>query len=492
MLFGNQPLPLSKSHHPNSRNKQRDIMTASTPDTAATAASSSATNQSSDGNAVKLRRALSLPDLLVYGLAFIVPVAPMAIYGSLVGGAHGLLATAYLVGLIAMLFTALSYGALSKLYPYAGSIYNFVRQGTGSGSVGFIGAWSITLDYLLLPAIQVIIGTTFLQLLIPAVPTWIWTVLLTAIIGTIAILGVDIVSKVSRLLLLLQLVVILWFVAATVISPIQGSTHLNFVAFYNADFSFGNALSATGLVVVCFLGFDAISTLAEESKNPRKNVPAAIVVSVVFIGLLFILITWLAGVVQPNFAAVDPDRGFLDVAGLVGGQPLEIAISITCVLAFPLGCGQESITAVSRILYAIGRDSILPKPFGTLNVKTRTPVFSIAVVTLATLVIALLTNLTIVGNVVSYGALIGFILINLTVIWRLYIRNEDKSVGAFFTYVVSPVLGIAVSLWIFSSLGWLSWTVGTIWLVLGLGIVVWQTQLFRKELPSTNLVQYFA
>lgn len=552
--------------------------------TAPTAGAKAATStQAASGP--RLKRALDFPALVVYGLTFIVPIAPIAVYGSLVQGAHGLLASAFLVGIVAMLFTAFSYAALSRIYPFAGSIYNFVQQGTRSGSLGFVSGWAITLDYLILPSVQVIIGTTFLGSLIPQVPAWVWSVILTAVIGAIAATGVDVLSKLSKALLVLQIVIIAWFVVATFAAVARGQLSFNVAAFYNADFSFSNVLSATGLVVVCFLGFDAISTLSEETLKPRRDVPRAIVTSVVAIGLIFILLTWLAGVVQPDWTQINPDSGFLDILGIVGGAPLQIAASIACVLAFPLGCGQECITAVSRILYAMGRDHTIPSVFGRLNRRTNTPVFAIGVVTVITLAISLVTTLDVIGNVVSYGALLGFVLINLTVIWRLFIKNgvsgeakaaagngdvaasvpaeagsqtpviesvasgetgakgrgigvggsagipaddsvastaenpsaatvdaatarkdssaaqvaaeedaaiEPRSPKTFVLYVIFPLIGIAVDVWIFSGLGALSWTIGTVWLIIGVAILAWKTKLFRTPLKAADLSAYFA
>lgn len=159
-------------------------MTAST--TAVPSTVSASTGKSGSAT-TKLSRTLGFTDLVTYGLIFMIPVAPVAFYGSQVAGAHGLVATAYLIGLIAMLFTAYSYTQLVKLNPFAGSVYNFVRQGTNSGSVGFIAGWSIILDYLLLPAVTTLVGTSFLTSLVPGVPAWAWTIVIIAAITTISV-----------------------------------------------------------------------------------------------------------------------------------------------------------------------------------------------------------------------------------------------------------------------------------------------------------------
>ncbi|NEG40266.1 APC family permease [Bifidobacterium dentium] len=441
-----------------------------------------------------LDRTLKLSDLITYGLIFMIPVAPVAFYGSQVGGAHGLVATAYVIGLVAMLFTAFSYIALSKLYPYAGSVYNFVRQGTGNGGVGFIAGWGIILDYLLLPSVTTLVGVSFLTQLVPQVPGWLWAVIIVAIIATISSLGVGILSKFSKAFLALQLVLIVWFVGATFLAVARGTVHFSAAAFYNPnDFSFSNVLSATGLVIVSFMGYDAISTLSEEAQEPRCNVPRAIIVSLVTVGLIFVLLTFLAGSVQPDYTQVDPDSGFLDILGIVGGRPLQVFASIVVVLSFSLASGEECVTSVSRVIYAIGRDGILPKTFGRLSAKFHTPVVATVTVAAITLLLSLTTNTDILGNMVSFGALFSFILLNLTVVWHLFVRNDDKSPKSVLKYLVSPLIGAAVSVWIFTGLGPLAWGVGAAWIAVGLAIIAVRTHGFTRHLADErNLAAYFA
>lgn len=450
--------------------------------------------QSGDSAPTTLRRSLKLSDLTVYGLIFMIPVAPIAFYGSQVGGAHGLVATAYVIGLVAMLFTAFSYISLSKLYPYAGSVYNFVRQGTGNGGLGFIAGWGIILDYLLLPAVTTLVGAGFLGQLLPGVPGWVWPVLIVAVIGTISSLGVGILSKFSKVFLALQLVLIVWFVAATLVAVGNGTVHFSAAAFYNpSDFSFANVLSATGLVIVSFLGYDAISTLSEEAEQPRRNVPRAIISSLLVIGTIFVVLTFLAGSIQPDYTKVDPNSGFLDILGIVGGQPLQVFASIVVVLSFSLASGEECVTSVSRVLYAVGRDGLLPGAFGRLNARFRTPLFATIVVSVVTLVLSLATTTDVIGNVVSFGALFSFILLNLTVVWHLFVRGDDRGVRSVFAHAVSPLIGAGVSLWIFTGLGPLAWTIGVVWLVVGIVILAVRTRGFRANLGREgDLAAYFA
>lgn len=439
-----------------------------------------------------LRRSLKPLDLAVYGLIFMIPIAPVAYYGSQVQGAHGMVSLAYIIGMIAMLFTGLSYCSMARRYPYAGSVYNYVQQGTGSSSIGFISGWGIVLDYFLLPTMTNLVGTAYISQLIPAVPEPVWLLLFTAISVTVSVLGVKLLSRLSKAFLVLQFILIAWFVVATIIALANGSIRLTSISFYNpADFSIGNVLSATGLVVLCFVGFDAISTLAEESDAPRQSVPKGIIWSILLAGVLFVVLAFFAGCVQPDYMKLNPDTAFVDVMGMVGGGPLTTYASIVMVIAFPLAAGQECVTSVSRILYAMGRDGIMPKRFGSLSRKYQTPAFAIVVVGILTAILSLLTTIDAIGNLVSFGALIGFMLLNLTVIWHLFIKSDDKDVKSVFAHLISPIIGFAVCLWIFTGLGVSALTVGAVWLIVGIVILAIRTKGFKKKL-DVDLGQYFS
>lgn len=210
-----------------------------------------------------LKRSLSTRDLIIYGVIFMIPVAPVAFYGSFLKPANGMVALAYLVGMIAMLFTGFSYATMSHRYPYSGSVYTYVQQGT-TPALGFLGDWGICLDYLLIPTITYLISASFGHELLPAVPVWAWITFIAVFNTIINLLGVDFVSRLSWLLFGLQALVLAAFIFLTLRLTLLGQVHPTSIAFYNpTHFNFSGVLQATGIVIVSYLGFDAISTLAE-------------------------------------------------------------------------------------------------------------------------------------------------------------------------------------------------------------------------------------
>lgn len=434
----------------------------------------------------KLKRSLSTRDLIIYGIIFMIPVAPVAFYGSFLQPANGMVALAYLVGMIAMLFTGFSYATMSHRYPYSGSVYTYVQQGT-TPALGFLGGWGICLDYLLIPTITYLISASFGHELLPAVPTRAWIAFIAVFNTIINLLGVDFVSRFSWVLFGLQALVLAAFLFLTLRLALLGQIHPTATAFYNpTHFNFSGVLQATGIVIVSYLGFDAISTLAEEATEPRKSVGRAIIGAIIGIGSLFVITTWLAGWVAPDYRSLNPATAFSQIINRVGGPTLTRLTDFVVVLSFGLAGGQEGQTAVSRILFAMGRDGILPRQLARLHRTRRTPWVAIILVGGLSLILSLTLSQDTVSNLVSFGALFGFLLLNLSVIYRFYLHGE-KTLLTTIKYLISPLIGFTVSLWIFLSLATSAKVVGAIWLLAGLVILVVKTKFFRQPTPQLDL-----
>lgn len=439
-----------------------------------------------NASTASLKVSLTTKDLLIYGITFMIPVAPLAFYGSFLQPANGMVALAYFVGMVAMLFTGFSYATMAARYPFSGSVYTYVQQGTNRG-LGFVGGWGITLDYFLIPTITYLITQSFGESLLPGVPGWTWIVVLVVLNTWVNILGVNVVTKVSWALFALQGIVLFAFVIGTIRLLLSGSIHPNVVAFYNpAHFNISGVLQATGIVIVSYLGFDAISTLSEEAEDPHHSVGRAIILSIVGIGLLFVVITTLAGFVAPDYQNLNPNTAFLGILQRVGGTWLVKLADITIILSFGFASGQEGQTAISRILYAMGRDGILPSQLAVLHKKYRTPVVAIVLVGIISLVLSLTLSQATVSNLVSFGALFGFILLNLSVVWKFYVKGDHSTLLSAIKYLVSPLIGFGVSTWIFLSLTSEAKIVGAAWIAAGIVILLIQTQFFTKRTPGLD------
>lgn len=438
-----------------------------------------------------LKRTLKTKDLIIYGLIFMIPLAPAAMYGTFLAPSGGMVALCYLIGMVAMFFTGLSYKLMSQKYPLAGSVYVYVQKGINP-AFGFLTGWSILLDYILLPATVVIIGSSFANAMFPGVPVWIWSVAFILFSTVTNIIGVDIMSKCSWILFVLQIAVILAFVVCTLRLMMNGTLHFNTISFYNPEqFNLSGILRATGIVILSYLGFDAISTLAEETINPEKAVGRAIIFAILIIGVIFIIITLFAGIAYPNYEELNVDTAFIDVVGFVGGKWLTVATSFTLVLSFGVATTQASHTAVSRVLFAMSRDGVLPKQLSYISKKYHTPFIAIIFVGILITPISLFCSLEVITTMVSFGALFGFILLNSAVIIKFYIQNDkarkERDIKSLFQYLISPLVGLIVTVWIFVNLGFNAHIVGFLWLLSGFLYLVWVTKFFRSPVPQLDM-----
>lgn len=438
-----------------------------------------------------LKRTLKTRDLLIYGLVFMIPLAPAGMYGTFLGPASGMVALCYLIGMIAMVFTGMSYRIMSQKYPIAGSVYVYVQKGV-SPTMGFLTGWSILLDYFLLPATTVIIGSSYANAMFPAIPVWMWAILFIALSTIINIIGIDIMSKCSWVLFALQIIVILIFIICIIRQLLNGSTQFNTIAFYNSkSFEISGILQATGIVILSYLGFDAISTLAEEAVNPEKSVGRAIISSIFTIGIIFIIITFFAGMAYPNYQELDVDTAFLQVVEHVGGKGLSVLTTITIILSFGIATTQASQAAVARVLFAMGRDKVLPKQLSFLSEKQQTPYIAIIFVGIIITPISLFGSLEGISTLVSFGALFGFILLNLAVIWKFFIINKEERKQnkrkAVLQYLLCPIIGLIVTIWIFLNLGVSAHTVGFVWLFVGFMYLLLVTRGFKNPVPTLDL-----
>ena len=397
----------------------------------------------------ELKRSLSLADLLVYGLVFIGPIAPIAVFGIVFNASRGMVPLVYLVGLVAMLFTALSYMTMSRLYPLAGSVYAYAARGIGAPA-GFFAGWAILLDYVLLPTLSNVVCAIAVAAIIPAIPMWSVVVALLAFTTLVNYLGIETTAKANIALLLLSLIVLVAFLLFGGLAAARGAggAHLSLAPFYNpAAISPSLILGAASLGVLSFLGFDAISTLAEEAEGGPRAIARATILSLCIAAALFVLQTWLASLFvlgRTSFpAGPATDGAFYDIAFLVGGSSLKWLVALPGIVFGATAGSLAGQAATARLIYGMARDGQLPRAFAHIHPQRRVPeraVFLVAAINLV-LGLTLVSSFELLTSMVCFGALIGFVMVNLSVIVRFW-REPERS---WLRHVVSPLLGMIVT-----------------------------------------------
>lgn len=417
----------------------------------------------------ELNRSLSFWDLIVYGLCLMVPIAPFAIYGYVAHASSGMVALAYLIGMVGMIFTALSYARMSEAFPIAGSVYSYAQHGINE-VVGFFAGWIFLLDYIFVPTLIYLVAAAALSSILPSVPMIVWLIFFIGITTILNIFGVKITTAALKIILFISIVVLLIFIALGINAIMNGvnGSEFSFKPIYNPEFfSMGLVMSAVSIAVLSFLGFDAVSTLAEESKGERKAIGKSIIISLIVIGVLFVTQTWIASLLIPDFNTfTNLDTAFYTIAELAGGPWLKWVAALTVALAFGVADAMIFQAAISRLLYSMARDKKLPAIFAKVHPKYKTPYTSTIIVAVISLVVATIftshmDNLT---AIVNFGALTGFILLHLSVINYFIIKRKSND---YLSHLIFPIIGLIVIGYVWISLAPLAKLIGGIWILIG-------------------------
>ncbi len=432
---------------------------------------------------LRLRRTLTLWNLIIIGLVIIQPIAPMGIYGVINNAAGGHVVTTILIALIAMFFTAISYGKMARVYPSAGSAYTYVGQEIHSG-LGYLTGWAMVMDYILNPLICTIICAKLTQNILPEAPYWILAIFYAAFFTFLNLGGVKTSARINEVLAAgMTVVVVIFF--AFVIRFVWGyherGAHFFTEPFYNpSTFSFAGVGRGTSIAVLTYIGFDGISTFSEEVENPRRNIMLATVGVCLLVGILSALEVYAAQLVWGSkpFPDEKVESAFPLVAQQAGGFFLFHLLNFTVLIA-NIGSGMGSQLAAGRLLYGMGRNDAIPKWFfGKLQAKRRIPANNIILIGVVALIGAFVTTYENGAEMLNFGAFIAFMGVNAAAFVHYYWRSREKTIGNF----LMPVLGFVVCAAIWWNLGPRAKIVGTIWLVLGVAYGAWKTNFFRKEM----------
>ncbi|MQS76329.1 APC family permease [Companilactobacillus halodurans] len=417
----------------------------------------------------ELERTLTLKDLVVYGLIFMVPIAPMGIYGSVISESKGMIALTYLIGIIAMFFTALSYGQMAQAFPIAGSVYAYAQRGINK-TIGFLAGWMIILDYIFVPSLLYVISANSIKSLLPNIPTWIWLILFIIINTVINVVGIKFTSIANMVFLIGELIVLALFIVLAVYGITHGvGNGFTIKPFYEkANFNINFVMTATSVAVLSFLGFDGISTLAEETKGGNKTVGKGIMWALILVGVLFIVQTYLAALIVPDWHSFsDLDTAFYVVAEKVGGRPLMYITTIATILSWGFANALAAQAAISRILFGMARDKNLPTVLAKVHPKFKTPFVSTLLVSFVSLVVGILfmDRSNILSEIVNCGALTAFLVIHLSVINYYLIKRGSHD---YLRHLIVPVIGFVIILFVMIGLDPLAKKVGITWLVIGI------------------------
>ncbi|MWP62898.1 APC family permease [Gilliamella sp. Pas-s25] len=442
-------------------------------------------------SAIKMKRVLTTPALIAFGLAYMVPLGIFTTYGEVTVASNGHLPIAYIITLAMIFFTALSYCRMANKLPIAGSAYSYVQR-TFGGKVGFLVGWAQILDYLFLPILNYLVLGIYLHDRFCFIPAYVFVLASLLGVSVLNYLGIKLINCVNITLNLLQVVFIILFIILTVTNVhLTPETMLKPLLVDTNDFS--GLLSGAAILCLAFLGFDAIATLAEESNDAQKSLPKAIICTVLIAGCIFLVVSYCAHLAYPQWTDFvnNKDTASLDVVRRVGdistlGGEFMYNFFQAAYITGVFASAMTAQTSVSRIFYAMGREGVLPKQiFYKIHPRFRTPYLSIIFVACFSL-LSLVLDLSLVVSMISFGALVAFTFVNLCVIKSYLGKGSSKTASMLFKYGLLPAIGVLLSLWLWTSLDATAMIVGLVWLAIGFLYLLYLTRGFTRLLPSID------
>lgn len=438
-------------------------------------------SQSTSG--ASLRRSLGPFSVLLFGLAFLAPLIVFGTYGVITQASGNTTAMAYLVAATGVVFTALSYGRLVRVFPVAGSAYTYTRKMLNA-NLGFMVGWAALLDYFFIPMLIWLLGASYLNMAFPEVPQWVWITGFIVSTSLLNVLGIQVANRFNVLLMVVQLVIIAVFIGLCVHYIVAANGPgglLSAKPFFNQDVPFATSMAGAAIAAYSFLGFDALSTLSEETRDPGRTLPRAILLVALIGGSVYVGSSYFMYLAHPSpFELVD--GAAFEIARMIGGD-LFFAVVLTGIIVAHFAAGMSFQASVGRLLYALGRDNQLPRRlFGALHPRYKTPAFNILLCGVFGtagfgLTIATATSL------VNFGAFLAFTAVNLCAL-RLTFDARVKDGAGLLRGVLFPLIGLVTAGWMLVSLDKDALIMGGCWLGLGLVYLACRTSLFRNPVPD--------
>jgi len=438
-----------------------------------------------------LKRVLSRRDLILYGLVLLTPTAAFPVYGIVQQASRGHAALSYLVAMVAMLFTAASYGKMSGAFPSAGSTYTYAQMALNP-NVGFIAGWAMILDYFLIPLLSVVYVGLTANRLFPQIPYSIWAILCTVLITAINVRGIRVTARAGNVMMVLMSLCAVLFGAVSIrwIVLHRGvGALLDWRGIYRPEaFGLHALMGGAAIASISYIGFDAISTLAEDTIRPERDISIATVLVCLIQAGFCVVTVYLATLVWPDFRTfLNPETAILDIGRVAGGAWMMGSL-IFILLVAGLASALTGQAGASRLLLGMGRDGVISqRVFAHVDPRFSTPTRGIYLMGIVSLVGSLLMRFQDVAELLNFGAFIGFILVNLSVIRHFYFRLHQRSGFALFTNLIFPLAGTLVCIYVWLNLSMKAHVAGFCWLIIGvvyLGIITRGFRVAPRTLTS--------
>ncbi|RWR14030.1 APC family permease [Siminovitchia fortis] len=431
-----------------------------------------------------IERKLKLIHVVAVGLAYMSPMAVFDTFGIASDVSSGHVPAAYIVAFVAILFTALSYGKLVRQFPTAGSVYTYTRN-IINPYLGVIVGWVTFIAYIALPMINALLADIYLSAGFPEIPGWVWIAGLLVVISFLNIFGVKLAASLNLLLVVFQALVGIIFTYLTIRSIVKGpESFITIGEIFPSGDEVSGLFGAAALLALSFIGFDAITTLSEDTINPKKTIPRAILIVAGIGGVFFFGVTYFMQSLFPDVSIFNDIEGASpEIAVMIGGN-LFLSFFLAGALFSVFASGLAAQLSASRLLYAMGRDGVLPKRFfGYLHPKFNSPVANILLIGVLSLG-AIFLSLEEATSLINVGAFTAFSFVNLCVIFNFFKQKGPRSFGFIIGSFIFPAIGLAFVVYLWASLDIFAIIGGIVWALLGTIYLAFTTDFFKKEPPQ--------
>jgi APA family basic amino acid/polyamine antiporter len=433
----------------------------------------------------KLKRRVSLFALKVYGVGNVLGAGIYSLIGEVVGITGNLSWLAFIVASITGALTGLSYAELSAIYPKSAAEFVYTEEAFKKRILSFILGWIIIFSGILSAATVALAFGGYLSGLIGIPSIYlniIFAILLVVILGVVNLIGIKTSTRTNIIFTLIE-------ASGLIIIIIIGIPSFGTVDYFAlpAASTFTAVFSSVALIFFAYIGFEDIANIAEEVKEPHKNLPKAIIYSIIITTVVYCLTAIsIVSILDYNIIAAS-EAPLNEVATAVLG-PIGGVIMSSIALFATANTVLIMLIVTSRMMYGMARDKALPKGLGKISSKFRTPIIAVILTTCFTIVPIIFGDISLVAHATVFGVLINFVLVNLSLI---ALRKTKPDMERPFKLKPNikwvPIIALLGSIISFALLFTFSWVVIVIQLIIVLcGIVVFYAMKSKIETKSTS------
>ena len=363
-----------------------------------------------------LTRSIGLFEAVAYGVGIILGAGIYVLIGPATGLAGNSVWVSFIIGALISSLTGLSYAELSTMFPKAAAEYIYVKRAFKNDLLAFLTGWLIIFTGIVsISTVALGFGGYFKAIF--SFPIFLSALILIIMLSVLNFIGIEKSSKVNILFTAIE-------VGGLLIVIILGMSKIGTVNYFEAP-NISGVFGAAALMFFAYLGFEDIVNIAEETSNPEKNLPRALILSIIVTAIFYVLVG-LAVVNLANWQVLSVSQAPLSfaVSTVLGPN----GFSIMSYIALFATANTVLITSIvgSRMIYGMAKDNAIPNILSKVHKKTKTPWIAILTIMIFSMLFIFLGDIELVANITSLGVFITFALVNLSLIWLRYKKPNLK------------------------------------------------------------------